>query len=83
MKKYRAKKSEMIIVGKPNNVRVVNGDVNSAIKLWKKNLKESGKLDILKEKKDYVKPSVLKRKQKTDAEYSQYLDTKRMKENNG
>lgn len=83
MKQKRARKSEMIIVGKPTSVRVVNGDINSAIKLWKRELKESGKLELLKEKKEYVKPSVLKRKQKIDAEYSQYLQTKRNKENNG
>lgn len=83
MKKQRARKHEMIIVGKPNSVRVVNGDINSALKLWKRELKESGKLELLKEKKEYVKPSVLKRKQRTDAEYSQYLETKRNKENNG
>ena len=81
MKKQRAKKSEMIIVGKPNNVRVVHGDINSALKMWKRTLKESGKIDILKEKKDYVKPSVLNRKKKQDAEYSQWLETKRSKQN--
>lgn len=83
MKKQRAKKHEMIIVGRPNSVKVVNGDINSALKLWKRELKESGKLELLKEKKEYVKPSVLKRKKRTDAEYSQYLETKRNKENNG
>jgi ribosomal protein S21 len=83
MKKQRAKKHEMIIVGRPNSVKVVNGDINSALKLWKRELKESGKLELLKEKKEYVKPSVLKRKKRTDAEYSQYLETKRNIENNG
>lgn len=82
MNKKRARKSEMIIVGKPNNVRVVNDDINSAIKLWKKTLKETGKLDILKEKKEYVKPSVLNRKKKTDAEYSQWLEMKRYEREN-
>lgn len=81
MKKQRAKKSEMIIVGKPNNVKVVHGDINSALKMWKRTLKESGKIDILKEKKEYVKPSVLNRKKKQDAEYSQWLETKRSKQN--
>ena len=81
MKKQRAKKSEMIIVGKPNNVRVVHGDINSALKMWKRTLKESGKIDILKEKKEYIKPSVLNRKKKQDAEYSQWLETKRSKQN--
>ena len=83
MKQKRARKSDMIIVGRPNAVRVVDADINSALKLWKRELKESGKLELLKEKKEYVKPSVLKRKKKNDAEFSQYLETKRNIENNG
>ena len=83
MKQKRARKSDMIIVGRPNAVRVVDGDINSALKLSKRELKESGKLELLKEKKEYVKPSVLKRKKKNDAEFSQYLETKRNIENNG
>ena len=82
MNKKRAKKSEMMAVGKPNNVMVVNDDINSAIKLWKKNLKESGKIDILKSKLEYVKPSVVKRKKQTDAEYSQWLEMKRYERQN-
>lgn len=82
MNKKRAKKSEMMVVGKPNNVKVVNDDINSAIKLWKKNLKESGKIDILKSKLEYVKPSVIKRKKQTDAEYSQWLEMKRYERQN-
>lgn len=82
MNKKRAKKSEMMVVGKPNNVKVVNDDINSAIKLWKKNLKESGKIDILKSKLEYVKPSVIKRKKQTDAEYSQWLEIKRYERQN-
>ena len=83
MKQKRARKSDMIIVGRPNAVRVVDADINSALKLWKRELKESGKLELLKEKKEYVKPSVLKRKKKNDAEFSQWLQDKNYKENNG
>ena len=83
MKKQRAKKSEMIVIGKPNTIKVVNGDINSALKLWKRQFKEAGTLDILKSKLEYVKPSVTKRKQQEDAKYSQFLNDKRNKENNG
>lgn len=82
MKQKRAKKSEMIINGKPNNIKVVNGDINSALKMWKKVLKDSEKLDILKSKKEYIKPSVVKRKKMQDAEYSQWLEEKRNERNN-
>ena len=83
MKRQRAKKHEMIVIGKPNTIKVVNGDINSALKLWKRQSKEAGTLEILKSKLEYVKPSVKKRKKIEDAKYSQFLDTKRNKENNG
>ena len=82
MKKQRARKSEMIIVGKPNNVKVVNDDINSAIKLWKRNLKDSGKLDVLKSKLEYVKPSVIKRKKRNDAEFSQMIEKRNYEREN-
>ena len=83
MKKQRAKKSEMIVLGKPNHVKVVNDDINSAIKLWKQNMKFNEKVDILKAKKEHIKPSVLNRKKKSDAEFNQWLLDKHYAENNG
>ena len=46
-KKRRARKSDMIIVGRPNAVRVVDGDIGSALKLWKQNMKANEKVDML------------------------------------
>ena len=73
----------MIIVGRPNAVRVVDGDIGSALKLWKQNMKANEKVDILKAKKEYIKPSVLNRKKKSDAEFNQWLEDKHYKENHG
>ena len=83
MKKQRARKSDMIIVGRPNAVRVVDGDIGSALKLWKQNMKANEKIDILKAKKEHIKPSVLNRKKKSDAQFNQWLQDKHYKENNG
>ena len=83
MKKQRARKSDMIIVGRPNAVRVVDGDIGSALKMWKQNMKTSEKVDILKAKKEHIKPSVLNRKKKSDAEFNQWLQDKHYAENNG
>ena len=83
MKQKRARKSDMIIVGRPNAVRVVDGDIGSALKMWKQNMKASEKIDILKAKKEYVKPSVLNRKKKSDAAFTQWLQDKHYAENNG
>ena len=83
MKKQRTRKSDMIVLGKPNHVKVANDDINSAIKLWKQNMKASEKIDILKAKKEHIKSSVLNRKKKSDAQFSQWLQDKHYKENNG
>jgi ribosomal protein S21 len=82
MKKQRTRKEDIVVVGKPNAFKVVNGDVNSALRLWKKYVKESGKTDILKDKKEYVKPSVVNRKKRTDAEYTEFLNKKRYEQEN-
>ena len=83
MKKQRTRKSDMMVVGKPNHVKVVNDDINSAIKLWKQNMKANEKVDMLKAKKEHIKSSVLNRKKKSDAQFSQWLQDKHYKENNG
>lgn len=82
-KKRRASKSEMIVVGKPNHIKVVNGDIGSALKMWKQNMKANEKVDMLKANKEYIKPSVLNRKKKSDAQFNQWLEDKHYKENNG
>ena len=82
MKKQRTRKSDMIVLGKPNHIKVVNGDIGSALKMWKQNMKANEKVDMLKAKKEYVKPSIVKRKKKNDAEFSQWLQDKHFKDNN-
>lgn len=51
---------------------VVDGKLNSAMRTWKKELLESGKLDKLKEIRDgYIKPSTKRRKILLDAKHRQ------------
>jgi ribosomal protein S21 len=50
-------------------VRVKNGDLAKALKLFKKKVEISGHLMELRERKHFVKPSTLKRLQKQDAIY--------------
>lgn len=83
MKKQRTRKSDMIVLGKPNHIKVMNGDIGSALKMWKQNMKANEKVDMLKANKEYIKPSVHKRKKKSDAEFTQWLKDKHNKENNG
>ena len=72
-------KEDMAVYGRPGTVRVVNNQIEPAIKLWKRKLKDSGQIELLKERKEYIKPSTKKRKQKQQAKRS--LERKRMFDN--
>ena len=54
----------MIIPGAALAVKVIGGNIEPALRLFKKKLKESGKLEEFKARQEYLKPSVIKRKQK-------------------
>ena len=58
---------DMDIPGCATGVKVVNGNIELALKVFKRKLKESGKLEELKERKEYTKPTTKRRKQKKDA----------------
>jgi ribosomal protein S21 len=63
----KVRKEEMQVIGRPNTVKVVHNQIEPAIKLWKNKLKDSDIIEQLKERKEYIKPSVLKRLKKEDA----------------
>tara|TARA_R110001583_G_scaffold19020_1_gene75041 strand:- start:386 stop:640 length:255 start_codon:yes stop_codon:yes gene_type:complete len=69
-------KEDMEVYGHPFTVKVVNNQLDPAIKLWKRKLKESGRIEELKTRKEYIKPSTKKRKTKEQAKRS--LERKRM-----
>jgi small subunit ribosomal protein S21 len=48
-------------------VYVKNGDINKALKIFKKRTFESGHLMELRDRKEFTKPTTKKRKQKKDA----------------
>ena len=67
-KPYRkVRRDEMEISGNPLAVRVVNNQIELALKLFKRKIKDSGKLDIVKAKQEFIKPSVINRKKREDA----------------
>ena len=57
----------MEISGNPLAVRVVNNQIELALKVFKRKIKDSGKLDIVKAKQEFIKPSVINRKKREDA----------------
>jgi small subunit ribosomal protein S21 len=53
------------------------GNVEKALSIFKKRVKESGILQEFKNKQEYVKPSVEKRKKKMDATYRAKKDSEK------
>ena len=69
------KQHKSIVPGNPASTKVVNRDINFAIRNWKKQTKMSGILDILKTKQEFEKPSVTRKKIKSAAIHIQYLQS--------
>jgi len=63
----KVRRDDMEIVGNHMAVKVVHNQIEPALKLWKNRLKDSGKLDEVRDRKEFLKPSVIKRKKKEDA----------------
>lgn len=55
------------IEGCYSGVKVLEGNIESALSIWKRRLRDSNKLSILKDKKEYNKPSRTNRKKRADA----------------
>lgn len=62
------------------HVKVIKGDIQKALKKWKSKVMDSGHLEELRERMEYKKPSVVKRKMKKDAIRTQQWAEIRYKE---
>jgi ribosomal protein S21 len=49
------------------SVKVIKGDINRALKKFKRGVMESNHLQELRERKEYTKPKTIRRKQKQQA----------------
>ena len=58
-------------------IPVIKGNINKALKLFKRKFKKTGILKEVRERKNYIKPSLNKRKQKQKS-----ILTRKYKENN-
>ena len=63
----------MIIPGKFKAAKVINGNIEAALKFWKRQVKDSNVLQEVKDRKEFIKPSAVKRKQKMDAIRAEYI----------
>ena len=69
----KQKHHQSVIPGHATGAKVVNRDINFAVRIWKRKLKTSDILNDLKENREYIKPSVSKRQQKIKAIYIQQI----------
>jgi|TARA_R100000030_G_C3233662_1_gene118858 small subunit ribosomal protein S21 len=75
----KIRREDMDIPGCATGVKVVNGNIELALKAFKRKLKDSGKIEELKARKEYIKPSAVKRKKMQQAVRAEYR--RRMFEN--
>ena len=69
IRNYR-KRADFILEGCPNGVNVPsadNDDLEKSLKVFKRQMRESGVFETLREKKYYTKPSLKRRIQKDEA----------------
>lgn len=69
----KQKHHQSVIPGHANGAKVVNRDINFALRIWKRKLKTSDILNDIKENREYIKPSISKRQQKIKAIYIQQI----------
>ena len=75
----KIRREDMEVPGCFTAVKVVNGNIELALKAFKRKLKDSGKIEELKDRKEYIKPSAVKRKKMQQAVRAEYR--RRMLEN--
>lgn len=55
------------------SIKVRNGNINKALKIFKREVIKSGHLFEIKERQEYTKPTTKKRKQKQQAIRKEYI----------
>jgi len=67
------KHHKSIVPGNSKSTKVINRDINFALRLWKKQVKSADSINKLKSLKEFEKPSITKRRQKQAAVYKQKI----------
>ena len=67
------KQHQSIIPGHSIGAKVVNKDINFALRTWKRKIKSSNILNTIKDKKEFIKPSFINRQKLISACYKQRL----------
>jgi len=72
----KQKQHQTIVSGNPLAVNVIGSareDLAFALKVWKRKVKSSGILERIKDRKEFEKPSVRRRKQLQSAQFMQKI----------
>lgn len=75
-KKFK-KREEQFLYGHAMGVKVINGNIEAALRKWKRMMKESGIIDDLKARREYTKPTAVRRKKRDDAIRSEWIRRQR------
>lgn len=73
----RSKKHQLAIIPGATNAVAVNGNLDFALRLFKKQVKETGIMDTLKERREFKKACVVKREKYIKARYKQQKHSER------
>lgn len=72
----KQKQHQTTVAGNPLAVNVIGTqreDLGFALKVWKRKVKSSGVLEAVKDRREFIKPSVAKRKQLQAARFIQKI----------
>lgn len=75
--KVRKEREELFLYGHANGVRVINGNVEAALRKWKRMMKDSGIIDYVKHNREYTKPTTVRRKKRNDAIRAEWVRRRR------
>ena len=70
----------MIVPGRFKAAKVVNGNIEAALRFFKRQVKDSNVLQEVRDRQEFIKPSAVRRKQKQQAIRKEYI--RRLREQN-
>jgi len=76
-KKFKKPREEQYLYGHANGVKVINGNVEAAIRKWKRIMKDNGIIDYIKQNRQYTKPTTARRKKMNDARRAEWVRRRR------
>lgn len=76
-KKFKKPREEQFLYGHANGVKVINNNVEAAIRKWKRIMKDNGIIDYVKQNRQYTKPTTARRKKMNDARRADWVRRRR------